>query len=146
MTVSENINDETKLLEICSVLASASKLKPIILQLNDPMPQVFKDCVKKYPDIDALGPSKEETKLVTYRSNAKTYIANKIHANMKTQIKTHFFRRLKAFIRPQIQDCPYKAIEYLFRRTACKSAADKEVIDNIVQRLLKDGLMKKGVP
>lgn len=145
-TVAKNADDPTKLAVIADLLSSSSNLKPIIWKLKDPLPDVFEDCLKTYPDIDSLGPSSEEAKLVTYGTNVKNYIANSIHASIKTMIKTHFFTKLKKHIRPSLKGCHEKAIAYLFGGSVPENSDDKILIDEVVERLNRDGLMKDGVP
>lgn len=146
LTVCENINNDTNLLKICDILSSSMKIKPIVLCLRDPLPELFQKCLTKHKFIDSLGPSTDELSLVSHWSNVKTYIANKIHANMKTQIKTHFLKRLKTYVRAQAKGPPDEAVKYLFGESPCDNVEDRTLVENIVDRLAKGGLLKDGLP
>ena len=65
---------------------------------------------------------------------------------MKTQIKTHFERRLKNYVRGQVQGDSDAAIMYLYGGKPCENTNDKLFVDKVVQRLVKGGLMKDGEP
>jgi hypothetical protein len=144
--VCDNIDNDTNLLKICDILSSPLKIKPIVLCLRDPLPDQFDKCLTKHKFIDSLGPSVNEVSLVSDWTNVKNYIANKIHSNMKTQIKTHFLRLLKIYLRSHTKGPPDDAVKYLFGESPCENVEDKTLVDSIVERLGKGGLLKAGLP
>eukprot|EP00873_Tetraselmis_striata_P028191 jgi/Tetstr1/448455/TSEL_035723.t1 len=146
MTVCENINNEDNLLKICDILSSPLKIKPIVVCLRDPLSDLFEKCLRKHKYIDSLGPSLNELSLVSHWSNVKTYVANKIHANIKTQIKSHFLKRLKTYVRSHVKGPPDAAVKYLFGESPCENVEDRTLIESIVDRLGKGGLLKDGLP